>query len=96
MSKNEFRVCVKVQPNAGSNQVLGINDGVWRIKISAPPDKGKANKKLVEFLSERLGIRKDCIIILKGETSHNKVLAIAGIGQKEFTAALTAICKNSI
>ncbi len=94
MSKNEFRVNVKVQPNAGSNQVQGMSGGVWKIKISAPPDKGKANKKLIEFLSESLGINKDCIIILKGATSHSKVLAIKCIEQENFVVALTAICKK--
>jgi len=94
MSNNAFRVSVKVQPNAGSNEVVGIVDGVWKFKIAAPPDKGKANKKLVEFLSDALGVRKDCVIILKGETKHTKVLAIEGINQTEYTAVLSALCKK--
>lgn len=74
---------VKVTPNASKNEVLGLTDGTWRVKIAAAPDKGKANKELIEFLSKRLGVKKSCISILKGQTSHNKLVAVAGIMQEE-------------
>jgi uncharacterized protein (TIGR00251 family) len=74
---------VKVTPNASRNEIMGLTDGTWRIKIAAAPDKGKANKELIEFFSKRLGIKKSSISILKGQTSHNKVVAINGITQEE-------------
>lgn len=89
MRDNQARVQVKVQPNAGSNQVLGLANGVWRIKISAPPDKGKANKELIQFLSDMLGQKKDNIIIVKGQTSHNKLIAIEGLTQAAVNARLS-------
>ena len=95
MSSSIYRLFVKVQPNAGRNELYEFKDGTWKFKIAAPPDKGKANKKLIEFLSDSLGVRKECITIIKGETSHTKVLAVEGIDQKEATAALTAICKKT-
>jgi uncharacterized protein len=73
------RISVKVQPNAGRNEVVGQTGGAWKIKVAAPPDKGKANKELVDFLSDRLGIKKAQISILRGETSHNKVIEIEGL-----------------
>ncbi len=94
MSAFTTRLSVKVQPNAGRNEVVALNEGVWKIKIAAQPDKGKANKELVNFLSDILGIRKDSITILKGETSHNKILAIIGVNSEEVKAALLAICQK--
>ena len=52
---------VKVTPNASKNEILGLTDGTWRVKIAAAPDKGKANKELIEFLSKRLGVKKSSI-----------------------------------
>ena len=72
-----------MQPNAGRNEVTGLANGVWKIKIAAPPDKGKANKELVDFLSDVLEIKKAQITILRGQTSHNKVLAIEGLSEVE-------------
>ncbi|RUM87332.1 MAG: hypothetical protein DSZ24_06440 [Thermodesulfatator sp.] len=42
----------------------------------APPEKGKANKQLVEVLAKHFGVKKSSVKILKGETSHNKVVEI--------------------
>ena len=90
MSAPTCKLSVKVQPNAGRNEVVGLSNGVWKIKIGAPPDKGKANKELIEFISDKLDIRKDSITILKGTTSHNKVLSIEGLDPSAVSAALSS------
>jgi uncharacterized protein (TIGR00251 family) len=46
------------------------------VKIAAPPEKGKANRELIDFLSSRLGIKKSSITIIKGETGRSKFIAI--------------------
>jgi uncharacterized protein len=83
-----IKISFKVQPNAGHNQVIDLVNGVWKIKIAAPPDKGKANKELVDFLSELLEVKKDQINILRGHASHNKVVEIEGIDQESFSARI--------
>jgi hypothetical protein len=83
------RLSVKVTPNAGRNEITGCKEGVWLIKIGAPPDKGKANKELINFLSEKLDIRKSSILIGKGETSRNKVLVIEGLTGEEISKRLS-------
>jgi uncharacterized protein (TIGR00251 family) len=95
VSTKTTRLSLKVQPNTGRNQVVGFINDVWKVKIAAPPDKGKANKELIEFLSDILGLRKDNITILKGETSHNKIIAITGFNLEEVTKTLAAICQKS-
>lgn len=86
------KISIKAQPNAGRNEVVGLVNGVWKIKIAAPPDKGKANKELVEFLSEVLEIKKDGINILRGQTSHNKVVEIEGLDEKTLAAKMLNAC----
>jgi uncharacterized protein len=86
---NPSRLAVKITPNASRNEIIGFLNGVWRIKIAAPPEKGKANKKLIEFLSDHLSIRKDAVLILKGHTSHNKLVSIAGLTQEEIASRLS-------
>jgi uncharacterized protein (TIGR00251 family) len=83
------RLAVKVTPNAGRNEVSGLKDGVWLIKIGAPPDKGKANKELVDFLSARLGVKKSAVLIIKGQNSRNKVLIIEGLNGEEIAQRLS-------
>jgi uncharacterized protein len=89
MVSNVVKISFKVQPSAGRNEIVGLANGIWRVKVSAPPDKGKANHELIEFLSDTLGIKKDHITIIKGQTSHSKLLAIEGLSLDEITSRLS-------
>lgn len=73
------RLTVKVSPGASRNEVTGFENDTLHIKIAAAPEKGKANRELAAFLSDRLGIRKSAVSILRGETSHTKIIAIEGL-----------------
>lgn len=67
---------VKVTPNAPQNRIDGFVDGVLKVKIQAPPDKGRANEELIDFLAETFGIPKSRIEILSGHSSRLKKLKI--------------------
>ncbi len=79
-----------MQPNARRNEVLGLEDGVLRVKIAAAPVKGKANKELIDFLSQLLGISKSSIMIEKGLASRKKVIAIQSLDQLQILERLGA------
>ena len=82
------RLAVKVTPNAGRNEITGVKEGVLQVKIGAPPDKGKANKELVDFLSEKLGVKKSAVLIIKGQASRNKVITVDGLNGEEIIKRL--------
>ncbi len=79
---------VKVNPNAKCDEITGWRDGAIQVKIAAPPEKGKANKELVDFLSRTLGVKKSAISIIKGQTSRNKVIIIEGMTREEIIKRL--------
>jgi uncharacterized protein len=89
MNNPNGRLAVKITPNAGRNEITGFKEGIWQVKISAPPDKGKANKELVDFLSTRLGVRKAAILIVKGQTSRNKVIAVENLSSEQILKRLS-------
>jgi uncharacterized protein (TIGR00251 family) len=64
---------VKVVPKSSKTELAGyLPDGTWKIKVAASPEKGKANRALIEFLSEHLDVAKSRIRIMSGETSQVK------------------------
>lgn len=83
ISRSETKISLRVYPNAARNEVMGFADGVLQVKVSAPPVKGKANRELIDFLSQILGVGKSRISIIKGHTSQNKVIAIGGLSREE-------------
>ena len=87
MSKVE--ISVRVHPNSARNEVVGVSEGIWRVRVAAPPVKGKANKELIAFLSQLLGVGKSQIDILRGHTSRNKVISINGLSQEDVIKRLS-------
>jgi uncharacterized protein len=90
MNNPNGRLAVKITPNAGRNEITGFKEGIWQVKINAPPEKGKANKELVDFLSIRLGVRKATILIIKGQTSRNKVIAVETLSSEQILKRLSS------
>jgi uncharacterized protein (TIGR00251 family) len=68
------RITVKVVPNAKKDEIIEKNCLV--IYTTAPPENNKANKAVIELLSDFFDISKSCIRIVKGEKSRNKIIEI--------------------
>ncbi len=83
MSQSLVSISVRVYPNAAGNEVTGINDGVFRVKVAAPPVQGKANRELVAFLGKTLGISKNRVSITRGHTTRNKLITIDGLSEAD-------------
>ena len=76
----DLKVKLKISPNASKNEIIKSGTEV-KIKLTAQPIEGKANKCLVEFLSKQLKITKSNIEILKGETGREKTLLFKNIDE---------------
>ena len=83
MSQPESGVRVRVQPKASRNEILGFQGDVLRIRVTAPPDRGKANEALVELLASTLGVARSKVRVLKGHGSRNKMVAIGGLSTSD-------------
>jgi len=88
ISASRTNISLRVYPNAVRNEVVGFANGILRVKISEPPVKGKANRELIIFLSQRLNVSKDRLSIIKGHAARNKVIAIESLNQEEILKRL--------
>lgn len=70
----------KIVPgSSGSTRICGLLDGILKVKVAAPPEKGKANQCLLKFLAKELDVKKNAISILSGKTNPVKQVLVAGI-----------------
>ncbi|MBN2479674.1 MAG: YggU family protein [Parachlamydiales bacterium] len=84
--ENFIIINVKIIPNSSVNKIVGFeNENILKIRIKAPPEKGKANKVLIKFLSKTLAIPPYYIEIISGHTSKLKKLKIFGITKNLLT-----------
>jgi uncharacterized protein (TIGR00251 family) len=81
-------ISVRLTPRSSRDAVLGVENGVYRIKLTAPPVDGRANKALIAFLSKALRVPKRAISIVSGEKSRDKTLSIEGMTAGEVEKAL--------
>ena len=95
MTNSQATISVRVYPGTATNEVVDFTDGILRIRVAAPPVKGKANKELVAFLSKVLGIGKSSLTIVKGHSSRNKVIAIDGLSQADVMEQLSLKLSSS-
>lgn len=77
--KDGIIIEVRVIPRSSKKEIAGVSGNVVKVKLTAPPVDGAANEQLREVLAERFGIRKVNIVILKGESSKNKLIKITGV-----------------
>ena len=68
---------VKVIPKSSRNEIAGkLDDGTWKIKVTAAPERGKANAAVCELLARRFEVPKSSVEVVSGHTSHLKQVRI--------------------
>jgi uncharacterized protein (TIGR00251 family) len=71
-------VHVRVQPRASRNQLDGLMDDRLRVRLTAPPLEGEANKACSIFLAEIAGLPKSKVIMVSGQKSREKAFHLLG------------------
>jgi uncharacterized protein (TIGR00251 family) len=78
----------KIVPGSSRTAVSGVLEDAIKIRVAAPPEKGKANQRLTEFLAKQLGVRKNAVEILSGQASPVKQVRVTGISAAELLEKL--------
>lgn len=76
-------------PRASRDELAGFDDtGRLKVRLTAPPVEGAANRALVKLLARRLGVSRSAVSVLRGETSRNKLVEIDGLSDDAVRNAL--------
>ncbi len=70
------RLNVQVLPNAKKTEVVGLIDGVLKIRLKAQPIEGQANEELIRFIATQMKLPKKRISVVRGLTSRQKTIEI--------------------
>ncbi len=83
-----FILKLKVQPGSSRNEVAGSWQDSLKVKVTAPPEAGKANKACLNLLAQVLGLPAKNIEIIKGQRSLLKQVCILGITEQSLRQVL--------
>jgi uncharacterized protein len=69
---------IKVIAKSPKTEIAGeLSDGTLKIKVAAPPERGKANAELCAFLARQVGIPPSQVEVISGHTSPLKLVRIS-------------------
>lgn len=54
-----------------------MEDGTLKVRVKAPPEKGKANKEVIKVLAKKYGVKKSEVEIVSGATDQIKLIKIS-------------------
>jgi uncharacterized protein (TIGR00251 family) len=83
------RIAVKVTAGSSNSAIGDWREEYLRVRISAAPERGKANAALIALLAKSLGLSKSSIRIVRGQHSAHKTLEITGLPAEDIFARLT-------
>jgi uncharacterized protein (TIGR00251 family) len=84
------RIELIVSPGAARSELVGRHGDGWRARVAAPPERGRANRALVELLAEALGVPRDKVTVVAGKTARRKVVEVDGLDAAEIDRRLEA------
>lgn len=95
MAEQRTPLQVRLVPRGGRDAIVGWQEAagsapVLRVRVSAPPVDGKANRALIKLLSRTLGVPSRDVQLTRGQKSRDKTVVIGGLDAAEMRARIDA------
>jgi uncharacterized protein (TIGR00251 family) len=93
-SKNGLTFQIQVTPHASREEIVGMQEGALKIKVTASPVEGAANEACLKLLAKELGLKKGQMEIFTGMKSRKKIVLVRNMIKKELEIKMNNICKT--
>ncbi|MCU1353589.1 MAG: hypothetical protein JWM05_2798 [Acidimicrobiales bacterium] len=70
---------VHAQPGAGRSEVVGRYGDALKVRVAAPPERGRANEAIAGLLASAFGVPAGAVELVRGETSRSKAFRIVDL-----------------
>lgn len=94
-SKKGLTFDIQVIPHASRAEIAGVQEGAFKVKVTAPPVEGAANEACIKLLAKELGLKKSQMEISSGAKSRKKTVLIKDISKAELETKINNICKTN-
>ena len=96
MEAPNTRLRIRVAPGAGTTAVVGRHGDAWKLRVTAPPERGRANDAVVALLADTLGLRRDAVRLVSGGSARDKVVELDGLTVGEAERRLAAAGRERV
>jgi len=83
MAETTTRLRIRVSPGARRTEIVGRQGEAWKIRVAAPPERGRANDAVLRVLAELLDVPVGGLTLVAGHTARDKVVELRGLTSAE-------------
>jgi uncharacterized protein len=83
------RVLLRVVPGAARAGVVGRHGEAWKVRVTAPPEDGRANEAVVRLLADELAVPRNAVLLVSGHGSRDKIVELMGLEPSQIEQRLS-------
>ena len=83
MPEPTTRLRIRVSPGARRTELVGRQGEAWKVRVAAPPERGRANDAVLKLLAERLRVAPTELSLVSGRSGRDKIVELRGLGADE-------------
>jgi uncharacterized protein len=91
VSEEITRLRLRVSPGAARTELAGRHGDGWKVRVSAAPEKGRANDAVLDLLAKRLGVARAQVELVSGHAGRDKLVELRGLGRAEAERRLEGV-----
>lgn len=84
------RIRLRVAPGAKRTELVGRHGDAWKVRVDAPPERGKANDRVCRLLAQIAGVKVSDVQLVSGASSRDKLVAVHGVDSASLARMLDA------
>jgi uncharacterized protein (TIGR00251 family) len=88
------RLRLRVVPGARHDAFVGRYGDGWKVRVTAPPERGAANRAVVELVARTLRVPARSVTLVSGEASRDKIVELSGLDIGELDGRLASAEKE--
>ena len=83
MAEASTRLRLRVIPGSPRAGVVGRHGEAWKLRVTAPPERGKANEATLALLARTLGVEQDNLRLVAGHGGRDKTVEVSELSSDE-------------
>ena len=83
MAEPTTRLRIRVSPGARKTELVGRQGEAWKVRVAAPPERGRANDAVLKLLAERLRVPAAELSVVAGRSARDKIIELRGLAADE-------------
>jgi uncharacterized protein (TIGR00251 family) len=79
MAAASTRLRLRVSPGAGRAAIVGHHGDAWKVRVTAPPEQGRANEAVLRLVADTLALPRSAVTLVSGHVGRDKIVELAGM-----------------